>query len=1046
LVAIMGFFFLVVCSVGVLRPIKNSLALDGLGATDFYKVYMVSALAILIVPPYNRLAERHSPRWLIPGAALFFASNLLLFRAFYREGSAAYGMLFYGWYDLFAAALVTQFFMATQHFFNARSAKRVYPLIVAGGAVGATLGGTITGLFAERLGTPNLLLVAATLIVAFGVGLPLVWAAEPATPLNAGVRRVEQLTAAGLRSIFANPQVRMIALGVLVTVVVKQLVDYQFNVITKEVYVTRDAVSAFQGKFNAATQWLPIVVVLALRPLMQRWGVGLAVFLLPAFMLVTTFGIAVWWSLATIIAAKAAETSLRYSAERTGREILYVPVPEEIKLQAKAYIDVAVEKGLGKLVSAGVIFLLLTFGGTRAVAWAAFALSALWVAAAMGVRREYVRTLAGSIRGRVASLRGLSASLTDASTLPVVQQALTGSDTLQTAFVLDLIDQADPSEVGPFSAELHGLLQSPTAEVRERALLSLIRYPDAIDPVRVRERLTDPAAPVREAAVRALCVARPTERGSLLVELLGSPAPGLRTAALERLLRGDFGSHGAEAIGHAYLHDRADAARAGAREARREVALVAGIFRADPNIVQLLESLLADPDPEIASAALRSAGLLRDPQLYPRLIAALRDPRTRESARESLAGQGAAAVPALSDALLDPAADPAVRRVIPSVLARIPTQESVDFLFRSLLARETEQLLDYRSLKALSKLRARHPRLRFDPEVVRVALDREVECARRYRAAERFLESRAGSGSRAQLLRQALLEARRERREGAFRCLGLAHDPDAMYRCYLAISGGRPGPCANALEWLEQTVGHALFTSLGPILGEGRGAEIPSPSADRLVVELHGDEDSWVAQCVAAAAGELGLIISAHALPLVSPLRLTPSHSAPARAAEEGSRVDAPGVAAQRESVSLTLATSMDLIEKVFLLQGVDLLHGARSAHLALLASIAEEVEANAGTMLLRRDEPTDALYLVIHGSVELQGLGGQSLVVRNGTAFGTWALIDEAPSLVDALTLEHTHLLRIVRIDFFDLLADHPELSVGLLQGLARRVRTLVS
>jgi CRP-like cAMP-binding protein len=130
----------------------------------------------------------------------------------------------------------------------------------------------------------------------------------------------------------------------------------------------------------------------------------------------------------------------------------------------------------------------------------------------------------------------------------------------------------------------------------------------------------------------------------------------------------------------------------------------------------------------------------------------------------------------------------------------------------------------------------------------------------------------------------------------------------------------------------------------------------------------------------------------------------------------------------------------MNLIEKVFLLQQVDLLQGARSAHLALLASIAEEVEVEPGTVLIRQGEPTDALYVV------LRGAGEQLLVARDGTPFGTWALIDESPSLFSARAVEDTRLLRITRSDFYDLLADHHELALGLLQGLARRVRTLVS
>jgi CRP/FNR family transcriptional regulator len=135
----------------------------------------------------------------------------------------------------------------------------------------------------------------------------------------------------------------------------------------------------------------------------------------------------------------------------------------------------------------------------------------------------------------------------------------------------------------------------------------------------------------------------------------------------------------------------------------------------------------------------------------------------------------------------------------------------------------------------------------------------------------------------------------------------------------------------------------------------------------------------------------------------------------------------------------------MDTIEKVFLLQKVDLLREARSAHLAILASIAEELEVPAGTRVLREGEPTDALYVVVKGAVELRGMGG-TLLANDGAAFGTWALIDQSPSVVEAKTRDPSRLLRITRDDFHDLVSDHPELAIGLLQGLAKRMRTIVS
>jgi CRP-like cAMP-binding protein len=136
----------------------------------------------------------------------------------------------------------------------------------------------------------------------------------------------------------------------------------------------------------------------------------------------------------------------------------------------------------------------------------------------------------------------------------------------------------------------------------------------------------------------------------------------------------------------------------------------------------------------------------------------------------------------------------------------------------------------------------------------------------------------------------------------------------------------------------------------------------------------------------------------------------------------------------------------LDVIGKAFLLQKVDLLEGARSTHLGLLAGIAEEVESGAGEVLVRAGEPNDALYVIVRGSAELSGVGDHTMTAGDGTAFGTWSLIDSAPSVVGARTVEPTRLLRITRSDFQELLSDHPELATGILQALARRLRSLVT
>jgi hypothetical protein len=925
--------------------------------------------------------------------------------------------------------------MATQLFFTVRDAKRAYPLVIVGGSVGAALGGVITAFFAQRVGTPNLLFVAAALIVVFALVLPLVWLKEDREHSDRRpARREPGLSTGEFRKIFANRHVRLIALIVLLTVVVKQFVDYEYNEAVAAMQGDRDAIAAFQGWVFAVKDWLPIVVLVSLRPLLKRWGLGVAVFMLPVVMLLATLGLAIWFGVWIASAAKVADSAFRYSAERTGREILYVPVPDDVKLKAKAYIDVAIEKGLGKVASAFIIAPLLLIFDYRRIAFVGAALALVWLVAVAATHREFVRTLARSIQGRFASLRGVFASLTDARTLPILRSALSSGEPVQTAFVLDLLDQAGPADVRPLADGLHGLLRHPSQEIRTRALDVLGGFPEAANESAIRGCLSDLEPPVREAAVRALCRVSGDERQAVS-ELLRSEHAPLRLATLACLARGELAGGGEPLIGAAYCDERWAAAERGDAEARLEIALAAGSLQGNDDADRFLETLLADPDPVVASAALRSAGRLRRAAYHERMIAALRSPPTREAAADALALQGAAVVETLSRRLLDPAAESVVRWNIPAVLARIPAQETVDALLRSFVAPETDQLLDYRTLKALSKLRARHPDLAFDKETVLAAMQREVDASARYAAAGTSLARVEDEAPALGLLRRALGEARDRRREEVFRCIGLIHPPEQIYGCYLAVVGGSVRARANAIEWLEHTVGHAVFSRIAPLLDEGARKET-ARSAAQALRGLWDDNDTWIAHCALVAAAQLRFAGVAGELERFDPAEPSLRRLARRLAAQSEERARAGERRGER----------MELIEKVFLLQNVDLLRDVRSAHLGLLAAIADEIDVEPGTVLVRRGEPTDALYVVIRGAVQVRGAGEQVLDATEGSAVGTWALIDAEPSLVDARATGPARLLRIRRTDFQDLLADHVEMATDLLQGLARRMRRVAA
>jgi len=134
----------------------------------------------------------------------------------------------------------------------------------------------------------------------------------------------------------------------------------------------------------------------------------------------------------------------------------------------------------------------------------------------------------------------------------------------------------------------------------------------------------------------------------------------------------------------------------------------------------------------------------------------------------------------------------------------------------------------------------------------------------------------------------------------------------------------------------------------------------------------------------------------------------------------------------------------LTIIEKVIFLQNIDVFSEVQTEHLALLASVAEEVTYKAGETLYEINDPPDALYLVLTGRVRLHR--GEETIAESGPkeALGVWALFDDSPRVVSATVLEDSELLRIDHEDFVDLMADHVQIAQGVLKTVVTRLRGL--
>ncbi|MHC4066479.1 MAG: hypothetical protein ACYSUI_18535, partial [Planctomycetota bacterium] len=160
-----SYFFLVITSYYVIKPVRNSLFIERVGADNLPYVYIITALFVgVIISFYSRYADRISRQALILGTFAFLASNLLIFWWLLRQGTLLTSGAFYIWAKLYPLLLVSQFFLVANELFTTPQAKRLFGFIGAGGIIGGIAGSTIAGTFATLVGSSNLLFVSAGIL------------------------------------------------------------------------------------------------------------------------------------------------------------------------------------------------------------------------------------------------------------------------------------------------------------------------------------------------------------------------------------------------------------------------------------------------------------------------------------------------------------------------------------------------------------------------------------------------------------------------------------------------------------------------------------------------------------------------------------------------------------------------------------------------------------------------------------------------------------------------------------------------------------------
>ncbi len=136
------------------------------------------------------------------------------------------------------------------------------------------------------------------------------------------------------------------------------------------------------------------------------------------------------------------------------------------------------------------------------------------------------------------------------------------------------------------------------------------------------------------------------------------------------------------------------------------------------------------------------------------------------------------------------------------------------------------------------------------------------------------------------------------------------------------------------------------------------------------------------------------------------------------------------------------MATHTD--QKLELLKATPLLAELGRRDLAEVGRLADEIDVDAGRVLMREGDSGHEFFVIIDGQVGIDRAGTRVRTLGPGDFFGEVALLSEGPRTATATSETPARLLVVGHREFHALMAQFPTIQTSVLNCLATRLRRL--
>ena len=379
--------FLAMAAYNMIQPLTRSKVIQSLGAVNVPWVILGSGLIIsVLMLGYTRLVSALPRRWALPITQGLMAVAMIGFWLLFNTGAGWVSVVFYVWGALLGILLISQFWTLANGIYDPRQAKRLFGFVGGGVTLGGATGSGLTALLVQEVGTNNLLLLsAATLLLCGAIVAAILGREQGAVAASTDTKEERGVTLARAVALLrGSRQIQIIAIIISFGSLGAALLDQQVNM-AAEVFKgagQADSIGAFLAQIRFYTSAAAFVIQVWITPRIHRYlGIGFALLILPTNLSITAAIILLNNALWAPALARVTDQSFRYTVDKTTREVLFLPLPSELRQEVKPLVDVTVDRMARALGALLTLVLIQPWG--LALAWNQLSIVSLGLAAGL---------------------------------------------------------------------------------------------------------------------------------------------------------------------------------------------------------------------------------------------------------------------------------------------------------------------------------------------------------------------------------------------------------------------------------------------------------------------------------------------------------------------------------------------------------------------------------------------------------------------------------------------------------------------------------------